>query len=69
MLTPAMVHDGRAPQIMEGRANTLQAAFEAHPERFKGKKPAPLSLPEAVWINRPLEVPQGAEAESMGSLQ
>jgi putative transposase len=69
MLTPAMVHDGRAPQVVEGRAKTLQAAFEAHPERFKGKKPAPLSLPEAVWINRPLEVPQGAEAESMASLQ
>jgi putative transposase len=45
MLTPAMVHDGRAPQVMEGRAKTLQAAFEAHPERFKGKKPAPLPLP------------------------
>jgi putative transposase len=69
MLTPARVHDGRASQVMEGRATTLQAAFEAHPERFKGKKPAPRSLPEAVWINRPMEVPQGAEAESMASLQ
>jgi putative transposase len=69
MLTPAMGHDGRAPPVMEGRAKTLQAAFAAHPERGKGKQPAPLSLPEAVWINRPLEVPQGAEAESMGSLQ
>jgi putative transposase len=69
MRTPAMVHDGRAPQVVEGRAKTLQAAFEAHPERFKGKKPAPLSWPEAVWIHRPLEVPQGAEAESMASLQ
>lgn len=68
-LTPAMGHDGRAPQVMEGRAKTLQAAFEAHPERFKGKQPAPLSLPEAVWMNRPLEVPQGAEAQSMASLQ
>jgi putative transposase len=68
-LTPALVHDGRAPQVVEGRAKTLQVAFEAHPERFKGKKPAPLSWPEAVWMNRPLEVPQGAEAESMASLQ
>jgi putative transposase len=57
MLTPAMVHDGRAPQVMEGRAQTLQAAFEAHPERFKGKQPALLSLPEAVWINQPMKVP------------
>ena len=69
MLTPAMVHAGRAPQVIEDRAKTLQAAFAAHPERFKGKTPAPLSLPEAVWINRPREVPHGAEAESMTSLQ
>jgi putative transposase len=69
MLTPAMVHAGRAPQVIEDRANTLPAAFAAHPERFKGNKPAPLSLPEAVWLNRPREVPRGAEAESMASLQ
>lgn len=69
MLTPEMVHDERAPQVMEGRAKTLQAAFDAHPERFKGKKPAPIPLPEAVWINRPAKVPQGTEAESMASLQ
>ena len=69
MLSPAMVHDGRASHVMADRATTLQAAFEAQPERFKGKKPAPLSLPEAVGMNRPMEVPQGAEAESMASLQ
>ena len=42
MLTPEMAHDGRAPQVMAARAQTLQASFEAHPERFKGKKPEPL---------------------------
>jgi putative transposase len=67
-LTPERVPDGQAPQVMEGRANTLQAAFDAPPDRFKGKKPPPIPLPEAVWINRPTEVPQKAEAERMASL-
>jgi len=52
-LTPQDVHYGRAPQILETRAAALNAAFEAHPERFKGKRPAPTPLPEAVWINPP----------------
>ena len=56
MLTPEMVHYGHAAQILEARANTLQAAFEVHPERFKGKKPKPAPLPGAAWINRPMEV-------------
>jgi putative transposase len=69
MFTPARVHDGRAPQVMEGRAKTLQAACEAHPERFNGKKPAPLPLPGAVWINRPTGVSPATEAESVASPQ
>ena len=68
MRSPARGQDGRAPQGMAGRAKILQAACGAHPERFKGKKPAPRLLPAAVWINRPTEVHQGAAAESMASL-
>src|SRR6266540_7494028 len=67
MLTPAMVPAGRAPQVMEGRATTWQAAFAAHPARFQGKKPAPIPLPAAVWSNRPTNAPQGTAAESMAS--
>ena len=66
MLTLEMVHDGRAPQVMAARAQTLQAAFDAHPERFKGKKPEPASLPKAVWINPPVA---GPEDKSVASLQ
>jgi putative transposase len=69
MLTPEIVHDGQAPQVMEGRATTVHAAFDAHPARFTGKEPQPIPWPEAVWINRPTEVPQAAEAERMASLQ
>lgn len=54
-MTPQAVHYGDAPQILETRATALNAAFEAHPERFKGKQPIPTPLPEAVWINPPTE--------------
>jgi putative transposase len=53
LLTPAMVHYGRAGEILAARQNTLDAAFAARPERFVHKRPAPLALPEAVWINPP----------------
>ena len=51
--TPADVHYGRAPDIIATRAQTLDAAFAANPARFKGKRPTPKLLPEAVWINPP----------------
>lgn len=53
LLTPAMVHYGRASEILTSRQKTLDAAFAARPERFVRKRPAPLALPEAVWINPP----------------
>ena len=54
-MTPEDVHYGRATQILEARSTTLDAAFEAHPERFKGKRPSPRPLPKAVWINPPVD--------------
>ena len=54
-MTPENVHYGRATQILETRSAALDAAFAAHPERFKGKRPVPESLPEAVWINPPAD--------------
>jgi len=53
LLTPETVHYGRAPAIIDARAATLRAAFEANPLRFKGKLPRPPALPQAVWINPP----------------
>ena len=53
LLTPEHVHRGHAPRILEARALTLQAAYEAHPERFVRRPPQPLQLPPAVWINPP----------------
>jgi len=53
LLTPAMVHYGHAAEVLAQRQRTLDAAYAAHPERFVNKPPAPLALPEAVWINPP----------------
>jgi putative transposase len=55
LLTPADVHYGRAEQITLARNAVLDAAYQAHPERFVGKPPKPPRLPEVVWINKPLD--------------
>jgi len=53
-LTPEMVHTGRAPLVLARRAEVLDAAYAAHPERFVRRPPKPLALPRAVWINPPV---------------
>lgn len=53
MLTPEVLHYGDADQVINRRSETLAAAFEAHPQRFKGKLPIPKAPPKEVWINPP----------------
>jgi putative transposase len=53
LLTPEVVHYGQAEAVFKIREKTLIAAYEAHPERFVKKVPAPPMLPEAAWINPP----------------
>jgi putative transposase len=53
--TPAEVHSGRAERVRARRADVLDAAYAAHPERFVRKPPEPPALPTAVWINEPKE--------------
>jgi putative transposase len=55
LLAPADVHYGRAEQIITARAAVLDGAYAAHPERFVRKPPQPARLPQAVWINKPLD--------------
>lgn len=55
--TPVDVHHGRAEQVRQQRAQILQAAYAAHPERFVRQPPAPPALPRPAWINPPREVP------------
>ena len=53
MLTPDDVHHDRAPEVLMQRQIILDAAFNAHPERFVRGIPKVSALPEAVWINPP----------------
>lgn len=53
MMTPEMVHYGRAAEVAERRAKVLAEAFNAHPERFVNGFPEPRQVPDAVWINPP----------------
>jgi putative transposase len=55
LLTPADVHAGRAEQITIARADVLDGAYAAHPERFVRQPPEPPRLPGAVWINKPVD--------------
>lgn len=54
LMTPEDVHYGRASGIIEDRQDTLLAAYDKHPERFKYRIPKPMMVPDAVWINKPL---------------
>ena len=53
LMTPADVHYGRASQITTARSHVLDAAYQAHPERFVRKPPQPPTLAQTVWINQP----------------
>jgi putative transposase len=61
-LTPADVHLGHAEHVLARREDVLRAAFASHPERFVHGRPAPRSLPAAVYINPP---PQAVVASVM----
>jgi putative transposase len=61
MMIPEQLHYGTADAIFQNRSDTLMAAFNLHPERFKNKVPKPPSLPEAVWINNPMKTMKQTE--------
>jgi putative transposase len=62
LLTPEAMHYGHAEDIRKARSAVLQAAYEAHPERFVRKIPVPPALPEAAWINKPKPASVSEEA-------
>jgi putative transposase len=53
LMTPAAVHYGQTEELLSRRQSVLDAAYQAHPERFVKRPPQHPSLPEAVWINPP----------------
>ncbi len=60
MLTPEMVHYGRAEAVLAARCLVLEEAYRKHPERFVRQPPEPLRLPAAVWINPPAQTAQNS---------
>lgn len=60
MLTPEMVHYGRAEAVIAARRLVLEEAYRKHPERFVRQPPEPQRLPAAVWINPPAKVIQNS---------
>lgn len=53
LLTPADVHAGTASSIIAARQRVLDAAYQAHPERFPNGAPTHRVPPAEVWINQP----------------
>ena len=55
LLTPAQVHYGKVDAVIEHRQSVLDAAHDAHPERFVRRPPIAKRPPAEAWINRPPE--------------
>jgi len=53
LLTPEMLHHGRAEEVIRQRQDILSQAYERNPERFVRAHPKPPDKPTAVWINPP----------------
>jgi len=53
LLTPAALHHGQAPLIIEKRQSVLDAAYIVHPERFVKRPPISPPAPAHAWINKP----------------
>lgn len=54
LMTPAVVHHGRAGKVRAARRDILLEAYRVHPERFVRGTPQPPVLPSQAWINPPL---------------
>ena len=60
LLTPADVHHGRIEQRIRERQTVLDAAFDAHPERFPRGRPIAHRPAREAWINKPVIAPVAA---------
>ena len=52
-LHPADLHNGTAETVIDARQEVLDAAYQAHPERFIAGPPKAARPPAAAWINKP----------------
>jgi transposase InsO family protein len=53
MLTPENIHYNTHQEIIQSRAETLEAFYQKHPERFVKGVPKVREVPKEVWINNP----------------
>lgn len=53
LLTPEVLHYGRADQVIAQRQVVLSRAYQRNPDRFVRAHPQPPAKPTAVWINPP----------------
>lgn len=68
LMTPTVVHYGRARACRNKRQRTLNSAFERNPERFVKGWPHTMVLPPAVWINPPESEEQTKEDATITSI-
>jgi hypothetical protein len=54
LLTPEVLHYGRAEEVIRQRQQVLNQAYARNPERFVRACPNPLPHPTVVWINPPM---------------
>jgi putative transposase len=62
LLTPADVHYGLVDQRVSERQRVLDVAFAAHPERFPLGRPRAKRPAGTVWINKPEQLVDVADA-------
>jgi putative transposase len=67
LLTPEMVHSGKATAVILARQSRLDTAYAMHPERFVNRAPLHPALPAAVWINPPTPIVEPSRDDSGGS--
>jgi putative transposase len=53
LYTPGSVHDGTWKHVRDARQQVLDAAYAAHPQRFRAGPPRAPELPVQAWINQP----------------
>lgn len=66
MFTPAEVHHGRVDEQLTAKQRVMDAAFEAHPERFTHGRPVVKRPRAEVWINPPRPIPDPPLPEGDG---